>query len=320
MRGALLWSALLPASAGVRSARGFGPARAGCPADRIGVDAPRLGDGERQQLEGDDVDHGWLCRARSVVWHPERLERAHRVGRALRRAPVALEHVRPDRVVDRRQMPVQELLGLEREGIHPGSLPQLEGGLLRGRPVAPGADDQTRSCRKATGSWSRASFRPRLRRCPDLLAVQRLQRRDRARVARGVAPRPLELRRADDDLVDELGERRVGAARDEPHLTAERALGLHRQFGAPLVRDADHDVGARRVEHRLERLHRPPAGLRGVERRPAAGVDDGRPVRQPPVGRHAAQPLGLTVNRAVHLRAVHLRAVHLRTMGLAGHD
>ena len=55
------------------------------------------------------------------------------------------------------------------------------------------------------------------------------------------------------------------------------------------MRDADHQVGVRRREHRLERLHRPPAGLRRVERRAAAGEDDARAVRQPQPGRHAAR-------------------------------
>ena len=80
----------------------------------------------------------------------------------------------------------------------------------------------------------------------DVLAVQRVQRRDCARVARGVTPRPLDLRRADDDLVDELRERRVGIAGHEPHVAAEGALGFDRQRGLALVRDADHDVGRRR--------------------------------------------------------------------------
>ena len=67
------------------------------------------------------------------------------------------------------------------------------------------------------------------------------------------------------------------------------------------MRHADEDVGLRRGEHRFERLHRSPSGLSGMERRPAARVDDPCAGRQPPVGRDLPQPLRLGEHGAAHL-------------------
>ena len=145
----------------------------------------------------------------------------------------------------------------------------------------------------------------------DVLAVQRRERGDRARVARGVAPGALELRRADDDLLGELGERGLGGTGDEPLRPREDARSLERQRGRALVRDADHQIGLGRREHRLERLHRRPAGLRGVERRAAAGEHRTRALRQPPTARHATQPLGLREQCATCL-ARHCRSLYHR--------
>src|SRR6185503_13243670 len=105
----------------------------------------------------------------------------------------------------------------------------------------------------------------------------------------------------DDHLVDLLRELRVRVARDEPDVAAEHALGLDRQLGPAFVRDAHHDVGARRPQHRLERLHREAAGLCGVERRAAARVDDNGVLGKSLVGRNPAQPVGLRGHRASRL-------------------
>ena len=72
----------------------------------------------------------------------ERLERAHRLVRALGDAPLALEHERAHRLVDRREVPVQQLLQLVRLGRNVRALAQLQHRLLRRRPVAARAGDE----------------------------------------------------------------------------------------------------------------------------------------------------------------------------------
>jgi len=126
-----------------------------------------------------------------------------------------------------------------------------------------------------------------------VLAVERRERRDRAGVARRVAVAGLEPGRADDHLVDELRQRALGRAGDEPLGAAESPCGVERHVRRPLVADEDEQVG---LGQRLERLHGAAARHRGVEGRPAAG-EDGAPLGQPPAGRDAAQPLGLGEHR-----------------------
>src|SRR4029077_16060093 len=65
-----------------------------------------------------------------------------RVLRPLLRPALSCEDERAHVLVDRREMPVQELLGLVRGRVDPGALAKLEGCLLRSGPVAAGADDE----------------------------------------------------------------------------------------------------------------------------------------------------------------------------------
>ena len=73
--------------------------------------------------------------------------------------------------------------------------------------------------------------------------MERRDRSDRGRVARGVAPALLDRRRADDDLVAELGDRAVGLAGDEPPRAAPRLRRRERQRRLALVGDEDEQVG-----------------------------------------------------------------------------
>ena len=136
----------------------------------------------------------------------------------------------------------------------------------------------------------------------DVLAVQRGDRRDRAGVARGVAPRPLDLRRADDHLVGELGERRVGRAGDEPD-SARGTPAPPRASAAssPSCETQTSTSASGGASTASSACTAQPAGLRRVERRAAAGEDDARALGQPPVGRHATQPLGLREHRTTRL-------------------
>ena len=149
---------------------------------------------------------GWRV-GTSVVSQPSALERVARRRGALGGPALALQHVRAHAVVDRGEVAVQQLLRLVRVRVDPRALAQLEHRLLRGRPVATGADDDhLLACGAADLRLQR--LLDRARQPADLLAVQRGERRDRARVARRVAPRALDLRRADDHLV---GQRRRAA-------------------------------------------------------------------------------------------------------------
>ncbi len=203
-------------------------------------------------------------------------------------------------LVDRGEVAVHQLFGLVRGRIDPRALTQLERCLLRGRPVAPRAgDDHAFLCEGL--HVLQQGFLNCVGQPGDLLAVQRVDRSDRARVARGVAPRALDLRRGDDHLVRSLRELRLGVPRDEPDVAAEGLLGFHGQLGPALVRNADHDVGKRRPEHGLERVQGPAAGLRRVERGAAAGEDDVGFGRELLRGRNLPQPLGLREHRATCL-------------------
>src|SRR6266513_2177005 len=77
--------------------------------DRVGVDAARLGELQRQKLEPDDVDDRMLRRHDRRL-AAELLQRRDRAGGPLGHAALSLEHERADRLVDRGEMPVQQLL------------------------------------------------------------------------------------------------------------------------------------------------------------------------------------------------------------------
>ena len=104
---------------------------------------------------------------------------------------------------------MQELLRLVRLGRDPGALAQLQHRLVRGGQIPARARHEEPLLLPHLGQRRRERLLDRARQPRDVLPVQRSDRRDRAGVARGVAPALLDLRRADDDLVAELGDRPV---------------------------------------------------------------------------------------------------------------
>src|SRR6266540_3411213 len=110
-------------------------------ADQVGIHASRLSEVERQELEADDVDdrvHGRHERRLAA----ELSEGAHGAGRSLGGAALALEHEGANRLVDRGEIAVKELLRLMRLRGDERALAQLQHGLLDRRPVSPRARDQ----------------------------------------------------------------------------------------------------------------------------------------------------------------------------------
>ena len=84
---------------------------------------------------------GWeVASERHVA--PELAQRVDGIVRAFRRPALPLEHERADAVVDRREMPMQELLGLVRLRGDVHAFAQFQRRLERGRPVATGAHQQ----------------------------------------------------------------------------------------------------------------------------------------------------------------------------------
>ena len=75
-------------------------------------------------MELDDVDDGVARRDQGRL-APERLERPHRFVGTLDGAPLAFKDVGAHRVVDRGEMAVEELLGLECERVDPRAFAQL---------------------------------------------------------------------------------------------------------------------------------------------------------------------------------------------------
>ena len=166
----------------------------------------------------------------------------------------------------------------------PRALAQLQHRLLRGRPVAAGAGDEDLRLRRAPAPSARERRLDGVRQPRDVLAAQRGDRRDRARVARGVAPRLLDLGRARRSTSSASSASGESAAPVTSHFGPENARAASSVSGvSPSCETQTMQVGVGRREHGLERLHRPPAGLRRVERGAAAGEDDARAVRQPPV-------------------------------------
>ena len=78
-----------------------------------------------------------------VVSQPSSRQRGGGCARPLGRAAFALEDVGAHRLVDRGEMAVQELLGVVRVRADVRALAQLQHRLLRGRPVAARARDET---------------------------------------------------------------------------------------------------------------------------------------------------------------------------------
>ena len=248
-------------------------------------------------------------------WHErhlraDRLQRRGGLTAALGRPSLTLQHERAHGPVHRREISVEELLRLVCLRGHVRALTELQHRLLRRRPVAAGSGDEPALV--VGGRDRRRGERvlddpgqPR-----GVLAVQRRDRRDRSRIARGVAPALLDRRRADDDLVARLGERALGLARDQPRLARPGLRGLERERRLAFVAHAHEDVGvALRPEHELERLNRVAPRLRGVEGRTAAGEEQPR-IREAAIGGHAAQPLRLGGDARARSLAVRHGAVY----------
>ncbi len=83
----------------------------------------------------DDV-HDRVARRDQRDVAAELLERRDRVARPLGGPALPLEHEAPHRLVDRREVAVEELLGLVRLAGDEAALAELQRRLLRGRPVA----------------------------------------------------------------------------------------------------------------------------------------------------------------------------------------
>ena len=230
----------------------------------------------------------------------EELERLDRIPRALGRATSTLEDERADALVDRREMTVEQLLGVVRLGRDKRALAELESRLLGRRPVGSGAGHEEapvlgrmRAVREQTRD---GVGEPR-----DVRAAKRSDRRESARVARRVAPRLLELGRREHDLVRELRDRAPGRSGDRPDRPGKGAGCLERERRRSLVTDADEHVGIGWAHDGVEGLHGLAARLSRVERGPAAREDDGS-IRQPSAPdalRNAAQPVGLREDRSL---------------------
>src|SRR5207302_1762765 len=130
--------------------------------------------------------------------------------------------------------------GVMGAGGDPGALAQLEHRLLRSRPVPAGTRDADLRLRR-DGLVDPQRALDGAGEPGSVLAAEGGERRDRAGVARRVAPRALELGRADDHLLGELAERRVRPARDEPDGAVEGSRRLERERRRALVRDADEE-------------------------------------------------------------------------------
>ncbi len=238
----------------------------------------------------------------------ELLQRCDRGRRPLRRQSLSLEDERAHRLVDRREIAMEELLGLVRLGRDPRALAQLERRLVRGGEISSGSGDQEPLLFAYERKVGGERLRDRPRQPSDILATQRRDRRDRAGVARGVAPALLDLGGADDDLVAELGNRPVRPSRHEPARPTPGARGFEGERGFALVRDEDEEIGVTdRLQGELERLNRFASGHRRVKRRPAAGEEQPRAGGKTPVSRHLRQPLGLRPDGTPGLFAVHER-------------
>jgi hypothetical protein len=129
--------------------------------------------------------------------------------RSLRGTALALQHVRAHPLVDRREMAVQELLGVVRRRRDVRPLAELQHRLLRRRPVAAGADDHDPLLLGHVEPRPGQDLRDGVRQPRHIFAAQSRQSGDRARVASRVAPAPLDLGSSDDDLLAELPERAV---------------------------------------------------------------------------------------------------------------
>ena len=156
-------------------------------------------------------------------------ERTHRVDRPLGRPTLALEHEAAHRGVNRRELAVEQLLGVVRLGGDVCALAELEHGLEDRRRVTPGANDGEACVLGRTEMLAVELAEDVGREAGDVLALESAARRDRACVARRVAVAVLDRRARHDHVIDILRDRAVGGGRDEPRLASEAADRLVRE-------------------------------------------------------------------------------------------
>ena len=196
----------------------------------------------------------------SVVSQPSARSAATASRGPLGGAALALEDVGAHALVDRGQVAVEELLGVVRAGRDPRALAQLQHRLLRRRPVA------ARRRRRGSSPAPAPARRARERR---LDRVRKPRRRPRRAAPRSPRPRTCSSPcgttsarpRASPTITSSASSASgESAAPVTSHFGPKNASRrLDRQRRRALVRDAHHQVGLRRREHRLERLHRPAA-------------------------------------------------------------
>jgi acyl-CoA thioester hydrolase len=223
------------------------------------------------------------CRLRADL-----AERSHDVGGPLAGAALALEDEDAHGFVDRGKMPVQDLLGLVRLRGDVRTLSQLQRGFLRGRPVAPGADDDDALPVPAVERIGQRIL-DREAEPADVPAAKRFEGRHGARVGRRMAVALFHGGSSHDDVVSEVGQRAFVLPGHQPDEPVERLGCFDGQTGPAFVAHDNEQVGFGRAEHNVQRLQRLSARLRGMERRPAAREDDS-PGGQAPL----ADPLGNT--------------------------
>ena len=229
---------------------------------------------------------------------PELAERAHEVDGTLGGAAFPLEDEGAHGGIDRRQVPVEDLLGVVRFGGDVSALAELQNSFeRRGHVSARPRDDETVVLRGA----ERLGVELAEDVCGEpahVLALEHAAGRDRRGVARGVAVALLDRRSCDDDVICGIRDRAFLGTGDQPGLAGETTNGFERKSRPALVRDRDEDIGFRRVpDHDLERLRSRPARERGMERRAAAREEHPCSVRQPVIAdavRHLTEPLGLS--------------------------
>ena len=230
---------------------------------------------------------GWRV-GTSVDVAAELLERRDRVARPLGRPALALEHEAAHRLVDRGEVAVEQLLGVVRLRGDEAALAELQHRLLRGRPVAARAGDEPAL---VLGDRQRArrervlAPRPGATRRPRR-GARRAPRRRRCSSPCGTSsPRRSGVATTTSSQLRASG--LSGFAGHEPALARRTRRTASSVSGVvALVADRDEHVAPRGWSSTsLERLHRPPAGLRGVERGAAAGEETSAR-REPPVRRH----------------------------------
>ena len=191
----------------------------------------------------------------------------------------------------RGEVAVQQLLRLVRLGRDPGALAQLQHRLLRGRRAPAPRPPRGALLSSLRAAAQRAPPRPRAgaSRCPRRAAPRSRRRR---RVARGVAPARLDLRRADDDLVAQGRRAAVSLPGDEParprHARAASSVSaVSPSWETPTSRSRRPPAATSSSAWTAS-----PAGHGRVERRAAPGVEQTRAVGEASVGRDLRQPLG----------------------------